>query len=221
MCFCESCQQAEAVRCEEVTETAEVFFVQAAKGVIKKQGRCDFCDRLVTHWLSNRVVPVSNWHPTQGLLALAGMLGVDFEQVRTPRETDIRLRSLLSSVQRESCLKRSTFLGGAVVGSALGAILGGYGYYLLFVMGSDADQALSDGPIIWGFLLAITGALFGGVLNYWIASRTIAHNAIRRALEDYSLNLSELAIAAQSYSPRIRAAIQRCRDQASIKSSKT
>lgn len=218
LAHCEYCQQVEAIRCEETTETVSFYFVPLSKS-ISKRGYCHFCNRPVAAFITNNVTPFANWKPQFGLGSLGEILGVEIVERRLSPHDDHRLHSFLIELESSLYLKRIPIYIGVIVGGSLSAILGGYGTLLLQYLECPVITDSRDAPLLVGFSFACTGFFLGGFLHYWLARRYLSNQGVRRVVKEFGVNAEQLESIAHAYCAPIQGAVRSIRNASVLKRS--
>lgn len=213
--YCESCQQTEAIRCEDTSESVSLFFIPVSKAVVKRRGFCHYCNRPATKFLTDKILPISDWNPRVGQPTLAALLGINEFHPSLRASPDQRCHSLLRELESRISFSRLNIRAGLFFGASVGAIAGGYGTALLQNWGPQAGPVNLDTAALMGLVFGVIGFLFGGLLHYWIARRHIAIKALNRVCIEYGIRPDQFASIASSYSQPIQRAIRQCRDQLS------
>src|SRR5437868_5300828 len=84
-----------------------------------------------------------------------------------------------------------------------------------FEIGIDLGGTDKAGILMgFGLVSGVFGAMLGAFLYVWTARGRLAAARIRRAQQQYDLDLRKLEELAQSYEPRIAQAVKTVRDEA-------
>jgi hypothetical protein len=207
--YCSSCQQAGAVRIENVVEIFCLYeFVPLTERLKGQIARCDFCRRQV-EMVHERDVPLAEWPPKAGLAALCQMLNTPAPVGLPNPSSDVRLHSLLSSIQKTSSIGRVE-LGpvGILAGIILALLLAiPLGMWLL-------ENKIVNPPLDeFGFVLVLSlvsmvpGAILGATVEYLLRRERGAASIIQEAYEKYPFDLYRLEELSQAYDKNVQKAV--------------
>jgi hypothetical protein len=213
--YCPSCEQEGAVRLEDVVEVSYLWdIIPVWKRHTGEAARCDFCLRHVEYVRDATGIDLADWSPIKGLPLLLKKLGI-VDPIALPESTsDVRLHSLLSSVEKRSSATRLQLSPiGLIVGPIVGALLA-----LPLGLWLDDGQPgrFKPGQIV--VLLCIAGGFAGIILGptieffLWRDRSVLAR--ITETHEKYRLDLQRLEELAGAYSKRIRKAVKAVRAKA-------
>ena len=207
---CPYCKQPQPIRLEDETRSFCFALIPLTSKLLGRFLRCDFCQRPFDGATSVPPVSLTRWEPSQGVSALASLLGVAdrLDVAGSPGESAIR--SLLKSADDRSSWNAldvgGGLLGGAIFGLLGGGLLAVVGYQLKFTLG-EMDEV---GTAICVPLLATIGCAIGASLLQAVRHRSkVPYRVLERSVRDYQVDTMELQRLAAGFSRRTRNAADR------------
>lgn len=215
--YCPHCQQLEAGRCDEHIQITEIYFIPVSREVSGQGGRCDFCERPASEWMSENTVPLDAWSPAQGLPTLLSLVDMPAATIVPPAESESRLHSLLYAIEEKCAINGMDVRLGLVLGGAIGAGGGGAICALMTQRGFRVGELDALGSIFAAILAGgLAGVILGGCIQILLTRHRIATRCLRESCGRYRIDLKKLQEIAMTHSAMIRRAVRRLRDSLSI-----
>ncbi len=154
-------------------------------------------------------IPLDQWSPSQGLGTLVEKLALPGDTYIPDKDSETRLRSLLSATKFASSINNVDITFGIITGTIVGALIGLLTGFILFQSGiikTEADQV----SFALAFLAAglLSGALIGAIAYAFLQRGRVAFRKISAACGNYNLDPGQLAKLSQGYGRVVRQAIR-------------
>jgi hypothetical protein len=215
--YCPYCQQLEAGRCDEYIQVTSIWFIPVSRDVSGRGGRCDFCERPASQWMSTNSVPIKAWAPNHGIAKLFSLLQMPSETPIPSSESEARLHSLLSSIEEKCAFNGMDVRLGLALGGILGAAACGGTLAVLVQRGFRIGELDGLGTIFASILVGgLLGVILGGALQIVFTRHSVATRQLREAYARHGIDLKKLQEIAVTHSTMIRRALRRLRDTVSM-----
>ena len=211
--YCPACQRLQPCRAEELVKVTSLLGLPVTRGFVAYVSSCDFC-AADPEWTIPNSLNLEDWSPDQQLSKLTRQLDPNFAHEDARPADENCLRALLDGVKRATEETEIGIAAGVIVGGILGLSFGLVLGMWLYESGLRARGADKGGIIAATAAgTAFVGACLGAVIDLFRGRSKLARARINHACGYKGTEIEKIASLAQSYPPRIQAAVRQVRDQ--------
>jgi hypothetical protein len=213
---CSSCQQEGVVQLENVVEVFYLYDVIPLSENLKgKIARCDFCRRHVENARDWRGISLADWSPKEGLASLYRKLDLSYPIGLSNASSNVRLHSLLSSVQEASSVSRMNLGPFGILGGGILGVLVAIPLAMWLFENQIVQPRLDELGFVFllSFVSLFLGAILGALIEFLLRRERGPATRIREVYNSYPFNLYLLEELSQEYSKNVQRAVKTVCDQ--------